>query len=87
MNEKEFIRKSQKLIARAMNIDAEIWCKIRRRHKDFPVFEITHFDNRYDNRNATIAAYYFDYERRFKEMEEFISGYEKGETPLLTTNY
>lgn len=87
MNEKSFIRKSQKIIARAMNAKVEVWCKLRRNYENEPVFEITHFDDRYEGGNHTITAYSFDYESKFKAMDEFVSGYEKGETPLLTNDY
>lgn len=89
MNEKSFIRKAQKLTARAVNLkNIEIVCALKRYETTGLLFELSHLSNKYIHGNSFITVY-IDYntEKSFEDIEEFISAYERGESALIKKEY
>ncbi len=76
MNNKAFMRRAQKLVAKAVQAEAEITCRIRK-SEEYLRFEIIHFDSRYsstgdkyENRSITVTSK--NGGRNFHTAENFI---------------
>ena len=77
MNEKAFMRRAQKLIAKAVQTKANLACSVRKYGSDSLNFEITHFDRRYGAgdspyNNRSITVYNFNADTSFNKAEAFI---------------
>ncbi|MEG1543952.1 MAG: hypothetical protein RR382_05435, partial [Tannerellaceae bacterium] len=93
MNNKSFIIRAQKLIAKSFQTQANLCCSIRRFDDGVLSFDITHFDKRYGpdgnpHSNRRIIAYnsLSDVDRKLNKIQCFIDKLLSGEDALIEEN-